>query len=335
MIYKSYIIEQNLDIIKDSKIVLFYGENQGLKKDLKTSVKVKYKNFEIIRLFQEEILKNKNNLVNEIDNKSLFNDKKIILIDEANDKILALLEEVVEKIDEEKIFIFSDVLEKKSKLRNYLEKSKNCGISACYQDNLIKIKKIISSKLADYQGLTPNILNYIIENTGLDRGKINNEIEKIKCCFKDKKIIPDKIHSLLNAGVNDDFNQLRDEALNGNKKKTNRLLADTVFEIENNIYYLNLINQRIIKLNEITKLKKKEINIETLINNLKPPIFWKDKPIIINQIKKWNKDKIEIALNKTYNAEVEMKSNSTIRKDLILKNLIIEICSAAGVSSAS
>ena len=50
MIYKSYIIEQNLDIIKDSKIVLFYGENQGLKKDLKTSVKVKYKNFEIIRL---------------------------------------------------------------------------------------------------------------------------------------------------------------------------------------------------------------------------------------------------------------------------------------------
>lgn len=335
MIYKSYILEQNLNIIKDCSMILFYGENEGLKKDLKTSIKIDHKNFEIIRLLQDEILKNKNILLNEIDNKSLFNDKKIIFIDQVNDKILTFLEEIIEKIDEEKIFIFADALDKKSKLRSYFEKSKDCGISACYQDNVITIKKIITSKLANYQGVTPIILNYIIENTGLDRGKINNEIEKIKSCFQDKRIIPDKIHSLLNAGVNDDFNELRDVALSGNKKRTNRLLADTVFEAENNIYYLNLINQRINKINEITKLKKKEINVETIIHSLKPPIFWKDRPVIINQMKKWDKEKIGIALNKTYDAEIKMKSNSSIRKDLILKNLIIELCYTANVPSAS
>ena len=134
---------------------------------------------------------------------------------------------------------------------------------------------------------------------------------------------------MLNIKTNDDFNKLKDEALNGNKINTNRLLADTVFEIENNIYYLNSINQRINKLNEIENMKQKNSNIESIISGLKPSVFWKDKPILIEQSRKWNKNKIQVALKKTYNTEIEIKSNSVIRKDLLIKNLIIELCTAA------
>ena len=134
---------------------------------------------------------------------------------------------------------------------------------------------------------------------------------------------------MLNIRSSDDFNLLKDEALNGNKNKTNRLLADTFFEAENNIYYLNSINQRINKLNEIENMKQKNSNVESLISSLKPPVFWKDKPILIEQSRKWNKNKIKIALKKTYNVEIEIKSNSSIRKDLLIKNLIIELCATA------
>ena len=44
---------------------------------------------------------------------------------------------------------------------------------------------------------------------------------------------------------------------------------------------------------------------------------------------KWNKTKIKSALKKTYDAEIEIKSNSSIRKDLLIKNLIIELCATA------
>jgi len=184
-------------------------------------------------------------------------------------------------------------------------------------------------KLNGYQGLTSQIINLITQNTGLDRNKVNNEIDKIISCFKDKKIDLNKIDLLLNIRTSDDFNLLKDEALNGNKINTNRLLADTVFEVENNIYYLNSINQRINRLNEIENMKHENSNIESLISNLKPPVFWKDKPILIEQSKKWNKNKIQAALKKTYNAEIEIKSNSSIRKDLLIKNLIIELCATA------
>ena len=329
MILKSYILEKDYNYFENYKIFLFYGENQGLKREFKEKLKIQNKNQEILNLFQDEIIKNKNILVNEVSNKSLFNEKKIIFIDQVNDKILDTIEEIIEYIQNEKIFLFSDILDKKSKLRSYFEKSKSCGVTPCYQDNEITIRKIIMEKLNGYQGLTSQVTNLIMQSTGLDRNKVNNEIDKIMCCFEDKKIDLKKIDLLLNVRTNDDFNLLKDEAINGNKINTNKLLADTVFEIENNIYYLNSINQRINKLNEIENMKKENSNIESLISSLKPPVFWKDKPMLIQQSKKWNKNKIQEALKKTYNTEIEIKSNSSIRKDLLIKNLIIELCSTA------
>ena len=279
MILKSYILEKDFNYFEYYKIFLFYGENQGLKKEFKEKLKIQNKNQEILNLFQDEIIKNKNILVNEVSNKSLFNEKKIIFIDQVNDKILDTIEEIIEYIQNEKIFLFSDILDKKSKLRSYFEKSKSCGVTPCYQDNEITIRKIIMEKLNGYQGLTSQVTNLITQSTGLDRNKVNNEIDKIICCFKDKKIDLKKIDLLLNVRSNDDFNLLKDEALNGNKINTNKLLADTVFEIENNIYYLNSINQRINKLNEIENMKKENSDIESLISDLKPPVFWKDKPM--------------------------------------------------------
>ena len=322
-------MEQNLQIVDKYKTFLFYGENQGLKKEFKEKLKLQYKNFEILNLFQDEIIKDKNILVNEIINGSLFVNKKIILINEASDKIIEILIILIDMIQEEKIFIFSETLEKKSKLRNFFEKTTTGGIVPCYKDNEVTIKKIISNKLKNYAGLTPNLLNLIVQNTNLDRNKVNNEIDKIKSCFKDKKIDQLKLTSLLNIKTNDDFNLLKDEALNGNKIRTNRLLADTVFESENNVYYLNLINQRILKLKQLESAKNNDDDVEGLINSLKPPVFWKDKPLLLEQSRKWSKTKIQIALKKTFNTEIEIKSNSSLRKDILIKNLILDLCITA------
>ena len=332
MIYKSYILEQNISNINKYKIFLFYGVNQGLKKDLKENLKKENKNFETLNFFQEEIIKNKDTLIKEVTNKSLFDKEKVFFIDEVNDKILETIEEAIEHLNGEKIYLFSDILDKKSKLRSYFEKSKVCGITACYQDNEITIRNKITEELSSLEGFNNEILRIIIQTVGLDRNKINNELQKIKNCFVNKKIDSEQINLLLNIKTNDDFNFLKDEAINGNKQNTNRLLAETIFLQENIVYYLNLINQRVNKLSEIQNLKEKNPNIETAIMSLKPPVFWKDKPILIDQSKKWNKKKIQLALNKTYNAELEIKSNSLVRKDLIIKNLLIDLCLAANAS---
>ena len=323
MLYKSYLIEQNFNTLKNN-ITLFYGENVGLKKEFKELIKFNNKNREIIKFLQDQILKNENILFNEINNISLFEKEKIIIIDNADDKILEILKEIENKSDEIKIYIFSEILEKKSKLRNYFEKSKKYGIVPCYQDNEIGLKKIISNKLKGYEGLTPYNVNLIFENCDFDRSKLSNEIEKIKIFFDKKKIETIDLQMLLNVKSSDNFDYLKDEALAGNIKKTNKLLSQTIIEAEKVMYYLNSINQRLDKLMEINQSGEK--NLVRIIDNLKPPIFWKDKPKVIEQAKKWSLEKTKKMKEKTYNFEVFIKSNSIINKDLLVKKLIIDMC---------
>ena len=49
MIYKSYIIEQNISPVLNHKIFLFYGENEGLKKDFKDIIKNKNPKLNILK----------------------------------------------------------------------------------------------------------------------------------------------------------------------------------------------------------------------------------------------------------------------------------------------
>ena len=326
MLYKSYLIENNFSNLKE-KISLFYGENLGLKNDFKRIIKEINSEDEILYFNQDEIIQNNNVLIKEITNVSLFEKKKIFFIENINDKFLDLVMEIEKIVADNKLFLFADILEKKSKLRNYFEKSDKCAVIPCYADNDLSLKKLIQSKLEEYSGLTGSNINMILDSTNLDRAKLNNELEKIKTFFQDKIIKSEKLDLLLNNKSNEDFNKLKDQAFLGNKIATNKLLSETIIDNEKNIFYLNMINQRLYKISET--LNEDGKTVEAKINSLKPPIFWKDKPNFISQVKKWNKSKINNVLKETYILEKEIKSNSIINKNVLIKKLIVNICQIA------
>tara|TARA_X000000950_G_C13847268_1_gene632955 strand:+ start:732 stop:1724 length:993 start_codon:yes stop_codon:yes gene_type:complete len=330
MISKSYIVENDINLL-NKNFVLFYGENLGLRDQFKKNIRHKYKKIKIINFLQEEVIKNTSIFFNEIFNFSLFEEVKVIFINEANDKILTIIEEVQSKVDSQKIYVFSGNLEKKSKLRNYFEKSDHSIAVPCYPDNEISLKKIIIEKLKGYKGLSSQNLNIIIENCGLDRSKLNNELNKIGTFFENKVIDTNKLETLLNLKVNDSFDLLKDQALIGDKNKTNRLISDTILEDEKNIFYLNLINQRLMKLLEITKIVKNG-NLDDAISKIRPPVFWKDKAIFSLQARKWNRNKLSKILDQTYKIEIKIKSNSQIKQSLLIKKLLVDICCLANAS---
>ena len=327
MISKSYLLENNIDQI-DKNLILFYGENLGLKNDFKKKIKSNNKKIKIINFTQDEILKNENFFFSEILNISLFEEEKIFFINYANDKIMPIIEEIEKKAAAEKVYLFSDILEKKSKLRNFFEKKNICIAVPCYADNEISIKKIILKNLKGFEGLSAENINLIVDNCNLDRIKLNNELEKIFSYFTNKKINNKELEKILDIRINDNFNLLKDAALNGNKIKTNKLLSDTIIDADKNVFYLALINQRLNKIAETAQLSK-TTNLEDAINRIKPPIFWKDKPSFKEQVKKWNISKIKLILKKTYDLEVKIKSDALIEKNVLVKKLIVDMCNMA------
>lgn len=329
MIQKSFVIEDNIRLLKN-KFSLFYGENLGLINEFKSKISKDYNN-KIIKLSQGDILNNQNILLNQVENLSLFEDKKIFFLLDVNDKILNILEEIIIKDNENKFFLFSEKLDKKSKLRIFFEKGKSTDIIPCYNDNEISLRKIVSSKLQNYSGLTNQIINFIIDSCSHDRGKINNEVEKIESYFDKKIINTNDLIKLLNIKEDNDFNLIKDAVLNGQKTITNNFLNSAILENDKINLYISILNLRLMKLKEI-KLKN-YINIEKSINEIKPPIFWKDKPNFINQLKIWSAQKIDTALKETYNTELIAKSKSNINKDTLIKKLMVDLCNLANASA--
>ena len=326
MIIKSYLFEK--DVKKnDNKFFLFYGENQGLKKELKKKIEDTYDKAELTNFTQEDLTKNEKIFYEQFLNISLFSNLKIFFIDNVSDKILEIIQDLENKSDNQKIYLFAGILDKKSKLRNYFEKSKEMIIVPCYNDNEITIRSKIAERLKDYQGVNHQSINVIINSTGLDRMRVSNELDKIENYFLDKNIQKKDLFSLLNQSENESFDTLKNAAISGKNDKTNKLLSETIIENDKIIFYLSSINFRLNKLNEI--LSFKDSNIEEAIEVLKPPIFWKDKPEFIEQAKKWNTEKLQRMLNETFNLEIKLKSDVNLNKNILLKNLLVEICNTA------
>ena len=332
MIFKSNSIENNPEKISQHKSILFYGINEGLKKFFKKKIKDLNEKHLIINYHQDELVANNDILINETNNNSLFEEQKIILIENGTDKLFSTLELVLEKLENNKIYIFSEPLEKKSKLRNYYEKSETNLAVACYEDDQISLKKIITKKLKNFHNLSPNNINLILDSCGTDRIKLYNELNKIVIYFDNKIIEEDKLEKLLNNRINEEFNTLKDAAINGDKNMTNKLLSNTIIESEKNIFYLAIINQRLNKLNELLENFEKDKNLEVALNKLKPPIFWKDKNLFLAQRKNWNKKKLITALKKIYEVELTLKTNSSLDKNIILKKLLLDICNLANAA---
>ena len=214
-------------------------------------------------------------------------------------------------------------------MRDFFEKSNNCNIVPCYEDNEATLKRIILQNLKDFKGISTENMNLIIENCSLNRTKLKNELEKIKCFFLDKVLDTENLEKLMNIKTNNNFDKLKDAALLGKKQDTNKLLSDTILENEKNVFYLNSINQRLVKLLEIDNNNN---SVEKAVNNLKPPVFWKDKPNFISQAKLWNQKKIKLMMNNTYNIEIKIKSNSSINNNILIKKLLIDLCELANAS---
>ena len=334
MILKSYLVEKDITLLDKYFITLIYGENIGMKDDIKNEIKKFFNDYEKITFTQDEILKDYRILNEQVDNTSLFSQKKIIFISEISDKIKDLISEILENRKSDiKIFLFAQNLDRKSAVRRNFEKNKEVGIIACYQDNERTLSDYVRKKLEGYTGLSQQMINFLISNSGLNRKTLFHEINKIKSLFSDKNIDIKKLPELLNNNNNLDFDDLRDYCLCAEKEKLNYSLGSVTFQNENAYFYLGILGARIEKLLNLNYLLKKEKNLDKAIDTIKPPIFWKDKPIFYKQMKKWNIKKLKEAKEILFKTELQIKKNSNLNNNVLLKNLIINLYEKAEVTS--
>ncbi len=326
MIIKSF----ELDKIKiTGSFFLFYGENQGHKNEIiKNKFRIKYKD-STYNYDEGEILNNKENFFNNVLSKSFFENEKLIIINRVTDKILSIVEELIEKKIEDVVLILNaNILEKKSKTRSLFEKNKELACVAFYEDNNQTLSSIVNNFFRLIKvPISQQAINLIVQRARGDRLNLSNELEKIKNYIGDKKKIElSDILKLTNLAENYNVSELVDSCLSKNKNKTINILNENNYTLEDCILIIRTFlmkSKRLIRLsNEFLKTK----NIDLTISSSKPTIFWKDKEIVKQQLKSWSLVEAERLTYQINKIELLIKkhNNNSIS---ILFDFIIETAS--------
>ena len=323
MIIKSF--ELNKIKLNNYKFYLFYGNNEGLKEEnIKNLFEKNYQD-KIHRYEEKEILDNINIFFNSVLTKSFFDNEKLIIINRATDKIRAVIEDLMEKNPEDiQIILNSKNLEKKSTLRKLFEKEKSIVCIPFYEDNNQTLNSIISLFFRNKKiPISQQLINVLVERSRGDRKNLNNELEKIENFSLNKKNLNiEEIIKLTNLADNYNAAELVDHSLAKNTRKTATILSENNYSDEDNIIIIRTLLARLKRLIKIYELVDEKNNIEQAISICKPPIFWKDKPLVIQQIRSWKKDHLKNLIYKTNEIELLIKKNSTISKN-ILSDFII------------
>ena len=323
MIIKSF--ELTKIKLSNYKFYLFYGNNEGLKEEtIKNFFEKNYQN-KIHRYEEKEILDDVGNFFNVVLTKSFFDNEKLIIINRATDKIRELVEELIEKNPEDiKIILNSKNLEKKSNLRKFFEKEKIIITVPFYEDNNQTLNSIVSLFFRNKKiPISQQLINVLVERSRGDRKNLKNELQKIETYSLNKKNLHlEEIMKLTNLSDNYSASELVDHSLAKNTRKTVTILGENNYSDDDNIIIIRTLLAKLKRLVKIYDLIDEKNNIEQAISACKPPIFWKDKPLVTQQIRSWKKDGLEQLIYKTNEIELLIKKNSVLAKNILADFII-------------
>ncbi len=326
MILKFYELNK-IDLIKN-KLILLYGKNEGLKNNAINSLIKDKKN--ILYYDEKAIFEDSNSFLESTLNKSLFEKEKTIVIKRASDKIFKIINEIISKnIDELRIIINSENLDKKSKLRSFCEKNKESVCIAFYPDNEQTLSKVAYNFFKEKKiQISPSNINLIVGKCNGDRQNLINEVQKIENYSKNgKSLTTEVIAKLTNLSENHGVSDLINYCLAKNKKKIVYILNENNFSNEDCVLitrtFLNK-SKKVLLLAQEYKLNK---NIDQTISSAKPPIFWKDKEIIKEQIYKWTPENLKELIYKLSELELLVKKNISNSINLVIDFIFKQVTS--------
>ena len=309
--------------LSNSNIILFYGKNEGLKDEVSKKI---IKNNSILIYEEKEILNDTNNFMEQILSKSLFELEKFLIIKRATDKLVNIIKEIIDKkIDDIKIIINADSLEKKSKLRSLFEKDKRLICVAFYPDTEQTLAKFAYDYFKELKiSISLENINLIVNKCNGDRQILLNELNKIEYYAKGKRnISSEQISKITNLLENHSISELIDCCLIKNKKKTIKILNENNFSNDDCILIIRTFLNKLRRILILAQDLEKSQNIDITLASAKPPIFWKDKEIIKQQISKLKPKKIRELMYQTHDIELLVKKNISNSLNVVT-NFVLE-----------
>ena len=318
MIIKSY--EANKSNLERRNMILLYGKNEGLQNETVEKTFIADFKGSINKYDENEFINSYETISSEILTKSLFDEKKILIISRVGERILKYIEEISDRNIEDIIIILrAGLLEKRSKLRIFFEKSKKLAIIPFYEDDARTLSSIANEYLNKNKiKLSRESINLLVGRSSGSRENLKKELSKIfNYSHSNKEITFEVVKKLSNLAENFGVNELADNYLSKNKKNIIKILNENNYSDDDCILILRTILNKSKRLLNILENYKKNENLDDVISKTKPPIFWKDKEVVKRQANTWELKDLKTKMFQINEVETLVKSNSKNSLNLV------------------
>ena len=300
--------------------ILIYGPNEGLVRDnfLKLKEIFNQNNAEEINFTGKLINDQPEALIDEIQTVSMFNDQKIIIIEQPIDKNIELFEEAFTALpDHTLIIILASNLSKTSKIRKFFENSEQY-FSCANSQQIQNLEKSINKTL------NRDIKNYLNQNLSSDRMISKNEIEKLILLYAENDQIPEleNIKLIFNDNPDLGLNKISQLAFSGQPKKVSVNLNKIFAEGVSPVAIIRVMLNYVLRIQTTQIALKKTNDFDSAIKSLKPPVFWKDKDNFKLHCKKWPINQTILNFNLLVDTELNCKSDYNLTNILCERALI-------------
>ena len=308
--------------------ILIYGPNEGLVRDnfLKLKEIFNQNNAEEINFTGKLINDQPEALIDEIQTVSMFNDQKIIIIEQPIDKNIELFEEAFTALpDHTLIIILASNLSKTSKIRKFFENSEQYFSCANYEDDFrSNSQQIQNLEKSINKTLNRDIKNYLNQNLSSDRMISKNEIEKLILLYAENDQIPEleNIKLIFNDNPDLGLNKISQLAFSGQPKKVSVNLNKIFAEGVSPVAIIRVMLNYVLRIQTTQIALKKTNDFDSAIKSLKPPVFWKDKDNFKLHCKKWPINQTILNFNLLVDTELNCKSDYNLTNILCERALI-------------
>jgi DNA polymerase-3 subunit delta len=309
--------------------VLLYGSDYGLaherKKNIINNILGKsFNDLNYVALDANQIKKDEQILENEINSISLFQERKLIIVDNCPTNFGKIVEKALKNKKSDNFVVFvAGELPPSSSLRKLFESLDNLAALPCYIDDKFSVMNLLKDSFKD-KNINNEVIDYIASNISGDRLLIRNEIKKLKIFFHDKREINyDDVVNLLFTNIDADYQNFANEFMNKNYSKAILICDELIASGEQEITLIRVLSNYVHRVYNVKINMEYGQNFAEAIKSLKPPIFFKQKDYLAFHLNNWNISSLKSLLVKIDNLEKSIKTNSLISSVNFLRFFIL------------
>ena len=268
--------------------------------------------FRVTELGGDDLRERPGRLVEEAQAMCLLGGRRLVRVRDAGDLATAAVRDLLALPAQEGFVVLeAGDLPGSSSLRKLVEAAATAAALPCYRDEARDLGGLVRSLLAEHR-LTaePDALSYLQTHLGGDRAVTRAELAKLALYLADR---PGARVTLADAaavvgdssalGVEDAINA----ALLGRRPELERALDRLLAEGEAPVRLITATARTVMRLLRLSVVAAGG-SIEAAVAGARPPIFWKQRDLFADMLRRWSPDRLAAGLALLQAAELRCKS---------------------------